>query len=387
MAADNNGSKILKWFKIVIVTAVLLELVYLVVFDVALNSVSVKQKVNDMDPGRFQLKWDSAWTFYPSRIHLENLSVSGTSGEKDWEADIQFATASVSLSSLLFHKIKICNVAIDNINYSSRKSESAQSHESQQSDTNETISQVKSGESEADADEYKGRHWDIELQGIKFRGHHKVAIDRLKGELDGTIITDLSVDTKENKLSLGDGTVDISIDRLHSASGDEIVKEAKLKGSFKIKPLDFKETRGSSVLKFLTFDASIDAQMQNLDVFDRQLHRIRKLRLNGNGAMTSHILFAEGKLLAGSMMQIDAKNLQIGRSPYSAEGDGRIELLVGKENPDVLDARITFGEYKAYEDEEQGKEKSKVTLFQGSGLEVYAKADSVIYQKPTKQID
>ena len=67
--STQNSSKSKQWFKRIIITLVLLELIYLVVFNILLNTTYVQKQVNNMEPEKFQLQWESAWTPYPTRVH------------------------------------------------------------------------------------------------------------------------------------------------------------------------------------------------------------------------------------------------------------------------------------------------------------------------------
>ena len=380
----HNHSNFGKWIKGSILILVFLELVYLLVFNIMLNSSSIKERVNRINPDQFQLQWESAWTFYPSRLHFENLKATGESGAKEWQADIQFAAASVSLLSLLKHKIKICNMTIDNISYQSKEGKNFSGKQTEQQSEEK---EAKTGVISEDTGEIqKGKHWIVELNGIHFRGRHHITTRQLKGELDGDIDTDLRLSTEDNMLSLNKGSIKIVATALHSRSGDEIIKQANLKGTFGIKPFNFKESSGGKLLKFITVDADISAQMQNLKIFNTQLQRIRKINLSGKGMMKSHILFADGKLLAGTKIDIDADKLRVWRDSYAAQGKGSIDLAVTKENPDTLDGRIIFGEYKAFRYDDLHSGKVKVSLFSGKGLALYASSSATLYPKPSGPI-
>jgi len=337
--STNNSTKLSKFFKRFIVILIFLELVYLVIFNIVLNTSYIQNKVNDIAAGKLQLKWKNAWTPYPSRFYIENLTVNGESGSKSWQSDIRNISANISLLPLMKHRMKICNVRFDDINYSEEKTyASAGSHqaaEGGQSDKNVTVSEEGSGIQE--------ERWTVELNGVGLYGHHTVETDRIKGSLDADIDTDLSVSTEDGMLTVNKGKITIKINDMKGNKGQKIIDKASLESSFKVAAVDLKKVRGRKLLKYLTLDSTVSAQMRDLDIFGKHLERIRGISLNGKGALNGHIHLEKGKIIPGSKIDINASSLSVKRREYSARGNGKIALAVTKKSPDTVEARITFG--------------------------------------------
>jgi len=213
-----NSSKSKQWFKRIIITVVLLELSYLLVFNILLNTTFVQKQINTMEPEKFQLQWESAWTPYPSRVHIEKLTAKGKLRSKKWQADVNSVSASLSLLSLMGHKVKLCNVDMSDISYTEQPNLSADSAAMQKKNIDTTIATMASGNDE------KRKPWDVELRSLKIHGHHRVGTDQFKGELDGDIDTDIVVTTKDSLLSIKDGKINIMINTLHNHKGQEIIK-------------------------------------------------------------------------------------------------------------------------------------------------------------------
>ena len=364
-----------------------MEFLYVVVFNVLLNSSYVRDQVNAVESDKFQIKWESAWTFYPTRIHAENLTLEGMAGSKAWRADIGTASASFSLLSLIGHSIKVCNIEVEDVAY---KEESASS--SSATDAVAAASETKEDEAETIAatgvEEEQKQHspWPLELKGIKISGDHTIESQQLKARLAGGIDTDLHIVTEEGLLSVDKGTVDIVVKKLTSAEGEEIAQNAKIKTAFRISPLAYKEERKGKLLKHLVLDSAITAEMKNLNVFSTQLKRTKSVSLSGKGALKSRIRLENGKLLPDTKVQIDADKLLVRKNEYSVRGNGKILLAVEKNSPDLLEGKITFGKYMAYRDEGIENGKIKVSLFHGKGLALLARANSTLYPKAKEQL-
>jgi uncharacterized protein involved in outer membrane biogenesis len=162
----------------------LLELGYLLIFNILLNTLFVQKQINSMEPERFQLQWESAWTPYPTRIHIEKLTAKGKSGSKEWQADIDSVSASMSLLPLIDHQVKLCNIKIGNIAYAEQSNQSVvavQPAAVQKENADKTVTMM-TGNNE------KRKPWSIELRGVEIHGYHTVETDRFSGELDGDIV-------------------------------------------------------------------------------------------------------------------------------------------------------------------------------------------------------
>lgn len=380
--STQNSSKFKQWFKRILITLALLEVIYLVVFNIVLNTTFVQKRVNAIEPEKFQLHWESAWTPYPTRVHIEKLTARGKSGSKEWQADMDTVSTSFSLLSLMGHKVKVCNVEVGDIAYAEQTGQSDAAHlaTTQKKDANRTATMVTRSEGEK-------KPWYVDLKGVKIHGHHTVEADQFKGELDGDIDTDLALSTKDGLLSVKNGKINIVISDLKNHKGQEIVSQGKIESAFKISPVAFREKRRGELLQYLALDSAVTAQMGNLDIFDRHLQRSRKIELSGKGALESQIHLSKGKLLPGTTLQIDASELSVKKRDYLVRGDGTIKLAVTKENPDTLDSKILFGDFHTYRVEDGsttgGSGKREIPFFHGKGLTLDSKASSTLYPKPS----
>jgi hypothetical protein len=379
--STQNSSKSKQWFKRIIIILILLELGYLLIFNILLNTLFVQKQINSMEPERFQLQWESAWTPYPTRIHIEKLTARGKSVSKEWQADIGSLSVSLSLLPLIDHHVKLRNIKIGNIAYAEQSNQSVvavQPAAVQKENVDKTVTMMMENNDER-------KPWDIELRGVEIHGHHTVETDRFSGELDGDIDTDLALTTKESLLSVKDGKMDIVINTLHDHEGKEMVKQGKIKSVFKISPLHFMKMQRGEWLKYLTFDSDITARMENLDIFSRQLQRTKKIQVKGKGALESQIHLVRGKLLPGTKLQLEASEISVKKRGYLVHGEGKIQLDVTKKNPDILNGKIHFGNFKTFRTEDgkeaDGSGRKERLFFHGKGLTLNSETNSTLYSK------
>ena len=386
LLSTHNQSSFSSWAKRIFLLLLFLEFLYVVTFNVLLNSSYLRDRVNAVESNKIQIKWESAWTFYPARIHAENLTVEGESGSKAWQADIGTASASFSLLSLIGHSVKVCDVEVKDISY---KEQAVSSSSDASASVAESAMKEETGNLETagtEGGQKQHNPWPVELKGIKISGDHTIESQQFKARLTGGIDADLHIVTEEGLLSADKGAIDITVQKLLSAEGEEIAQNAKIKTAFRISPLAYKEERKGSLLEHLTLDSAVTAQMKNLSVFDAQLKRVKGVQLSGKGTLKSRIRLESGKLLPDTKVQIDADKLFIRKNKYSVRGNGAITLAVEKNSPDLLEAKVTFGKYMVYRDEGIENGKIKVSLFHGKGLTLLAKANTTLYPKAKGQL-
>ncbi|MEA3417878.1 MAG: hypothetical protein U9Q90_00655 [Campylobacterota bacterium] len=375
MSAQKSSS-ILRWIIRIIVALVLLEVAYLVLFNAALNIAYTQTLVNKIKPDKFKIYWESAWTPYPLRVHANDLSVNGESRSQQWQVDVRSASASISLLSLIKHKVKVYNIEGYDADYFQRSKIKTDKDISRIAkyfpaikgrDTNKTVSMKKKTKKHSKA-------WHIELDGIIAHGHHTLWINQIKADLNGDVDGDLSIETKGGPFSISNAKVDIVLNALTINADQAVLQQAKIKGDFEIAPIVFLQNKGIKSLAFIKIDSDINAQMGNLNFLDIYLQQFKGMKLDGKGALDGHIRFDKGELLPGTKTGIAARKLSVSILEHRVEGDGRINFTVTDDHPDELDAQIIFDNLSAYHEEsEPNQTKENTPLFTGKGLAIKAK--------------
>ena len=91
--------------KKIIVTGVkivaIVEIVYLVVLNLALQLPVTQSLVNAIKPDKFHVSWETAWTWYPFRLHARGVSANGQSRAQQWQLDAVAASGSIAISGRL----------------------------------------------------------------------------------------------------------------------------------------------------------------------------------------------------------------------------------------------------------------------------------------------
>jgi len=365
-------SVIFVWIKRTVAVLFFLELLYLGLFNYLLNSDSFKEKIqtlaSDFGPGELEIMWDKAWTLYPGSIHVDDLQLSGLAHGRKWEGSAHSLEASIAVSKLFSHSLKFSSLVVKDLDYRSKKEESVTTMRTSGEDTAVLSGTTRKGSEKNSDKNPSGRKWDFELGKLKIYGKHYISSSKIEGRVDGTLEADTDFSLREHRLQVKRGTIELQTDLLHSLSGDPIVKFATMGGGFRIVPLDLGKEKGRALLKFLVLDMDLEARMQTLKVFDRQLHALRGIDISGSGELRGHIGFSKGKFLPTTKIDVQAKEMHLWRDPYEARGDGTLLLTADKGKPAEMNLNIAFGQYQVSHTEGADDNGKKAPLFSGNGL-------------------
>jgi len=89
--------KLLYGIRRLIFTVLMAEVLYLLLFNGALNLDLTQKLINKIKPEKFQITWEKAWTPYPFKVYMEDASARDASSSPKWKVKVHQATARVSL--------------------------------------------------------------------------------------------------------------------------------------------------------------------------------------------------------------------------------------------------------------------------------------------------
>ena len=370
-----SESKSFLWFKRILLLLLSLELLYLILFNIFLNTSWVNSRISRIVPERFTVSWDAAWTLYPFRFHIENLKIEERGRAKKRQIAAAALYGTLSPLSLLHHSVRLSRLDIEDAEYAERSGSSTRQKS--------THSVPKVSEEAGRALPHTGKpkereRWSLQLRGLSLSGHHSFKSDRADVVFDGVIRSDLRLDSKEHSFAVGRGMVDLTVASLRSKRGLEILQNAKITSAFKITPLDYSRKRGERLLKHLALDSAVSAQIKELGLIEAFLKRGGKVGFGGRGQLESSIHFKEGRLLPATQIVVKADHLLLKKSSYILGGSGEIALTVSQKSPDLLKGSILFGEYGLYRYDKRWQRKKIRPLFHGKGLALQAESSAVL---------
>jgi hypothetical protein len=355
----NKHPALLKALKI----AVFVEILYLVIINIALNLDLTRELINKIKPEKFQVSWESAYSWYPFRVHVTGLTANGQTRKQQWQVDSPAASASINLVPLLWKSVSLSGVDTTDVDFRLRP---RPREDKDYSSIREYFAPIENRPLETKPPEItapkKKRPWDISIGSIQATGKHKVWVYQVQLALSGDLEAGLDVQTAGGPFELEEGYVDVQIESMLLNGDREVIRNGRVKGTLEFEPFVPRENKGIKSLGFLTMDAEISAEANNLAFLNLYLSGFYGMKVNGKGMLDSHLKYDKGMLNADSSLAIAASELVVDMFDYRAQGEGKITLQVTDAQPDEMNFSIIFDELEGL------NAQSGDVMFTGDGL-------------------
>lgn len=365
------------WLKKSVKIVLIIEIIYLVLINAALNLPLTQNIVNGIKPDKFAVSWDRAWSLYPFNVHALGVSANGQSSSQQWQAKAPSATASISLAALLSHSVKLRGVEAEDVTYYQRPRPKP---DKDYSDIRAYFPAIEGRVLETDPvtpvpGKKSSKPWNISIDNIYAHGHHDIQLYQVQATLDGDLRTDLTFRTKGGPFSLSNGKVDINLQSLIINGDHEVAQDGYIRGNIGFLPFVPKETKGLRVLKFLNVDAELRTETESLAYLNIYLANFDGMKIDGSGLVQGRVHLQQGKMLPGTDINVSARKLSLDMFDEHLDGDGTVSIKVA-DSADTADVLIAFTGLEAFDI------KRDVLLFRGEGVRVEAQGDPSILHTP-----
>lgn len=365
------------WLKKIVKILVIIQIIYLVLINAALNLPLTQTIVNGIKPDKFAVSWDHAWSLYPFNVHALGVSANGQSSSQQWQAQAPSATASISLAALLSHSVKLRGVEAENVTYYQRP---RPKQDKDYSDIRAYFPSIEGRELEKEPvtplpGKKSSKPWNISIDDIHAHGRHDIRLYQVQATLDGELRTDLTFRTKGGSFSLSNGEVDINLSSLIINGDHEVAQEGYIKGNIEFLPFVPKETKGLRILEFLNVNAELRTETKSLAYLNIYLANFDGMKVDGSGLVQGRVHLQQGELLPGTDINVSAHKLSLDMFDEHLDGDGTISIKVA-DSTETADVLIAFTDLEAFDS------KRDVLLFRGEGVRVEAQGDPSILHTP-----
>ena len=103
------------WAKRIVKAAIVVELVYVILFNSLFQLPLTQSLINKIRPEKFYVSWQNAWTWYPFRVHVTGVFANGQSRSQQWQFETPAVSASIAVVPLIFKRVWIRNVEAQDI--------------------------------------------------------------------------------------------------------------------------------------------------------------------------------------------------------------------------------------------------------------------------------
>jgi hypothetical protein len=359
------------WLKRIVIAAVVFEIAYLVLVNLALRLPVTQTLLNKARPDKFQVTWEEAWTWYPFRVHARGVSANGESRRQQWQFEFPEGTASISLLPLVIKRVSLSGIEGRDVKYYQRP---RLKPDNDFAEVREFFPPIENREySLAEPLPTGKRGWTISISDAHVSGTHEVWFYQVRGTVKGELATDFRYRTRGGPFRLRNGEFDVAMDSVYVNQTRETLSDVTLKGEVEFAEFVPRQTKGTDALSYLTLDTEVSGGVDSLAFLNLYLRHFDGMHLDGAGHIAGRVNFERGILLADTHLDIAAPVLELEILDHHAVGDGDVVLDVTAAEPDSVAGAIRFNELEAFR---TGDERA---LFTGDGLIVDLKGDADLF--------
>lgn len=322
---------VVKWLLII-------EISYLLIINLALQLQLTQNLVNTIRPEKFHVSWESAWSWYPFRLHAKGVVASGQSRGQQWQVGATSASGSINLLPLVLKRVVVRDVSATDIDYRQRPRLKA---EKDYSALLPYFPDIEGWEiSPADTSPRKKRRpWKISLTSARAEGNHKFWIFNINGGGSGELYADLTYQTQGGPFSLDARDIDMALDPAYLNGEAEVFHHGRMSGEIGFAPFAPRENKGVRMLPFLKLDTRLDLNVESLKFINLFTANLGEFLIDGAGQVSGQLRYNAGYVLAGTDLSAQAHDLAIRFRDMHAAGEGvvRVHTLPDADTPLGLD--------------------------------------------------
>lgn len=328
------------WIKRIIIAVLAVEVIYLALFNLALQLPLTQTLINQIRPEKFQVSWENAWTWYPFRFHIRDASGNGQARSQQWAFEVKSVSASIDVLPLIFKRVWIDGVRVSDANYYQRPRLKADKNYTELLPYYPSIGDREVTDA-VTTPKKKKRAWHVEIDDIKLEGQFGYWIHQFQGGAKGMLNANLDVVSRGGLLSLSVPDINIELDP-HSIKSRQIFQRGLVTGEMGLAPFVPRDNKGIKFLRYLIVDADVNINANDLSFIDLFTQKFKDMSFNGTGLVDGRLSMEGGRVLQGTDLSIDASNLDVSLFSHEITGDGEIEIEVTPDPGDELDLDVTF---------------------------------------------
>jgi len=340
----DKKSKNKSWLKKLIYVLLIVEISYVVVLNAALQLPVTQTLINKIKPEKFHISWESAWTWYPFRVHVQNATGNGQARSQQWEFEVESVSASIDILPLIFKRVWINDVQVSDARYYQRPRLKPDKDYSELIEFFPPIS----GREITDAvttPKKKKRAWHVDIEGIELNGQYDYWIMQFRGQAKGTLEADLDVVSRGGLFSLTIPQVDLELGTHYINGKYELLQHGRISGELGMAPMVPRENKSIKILQYISLDADINIDVNSLAFINLFTHGLNAMKVDGMGLVDGRLRIDRGSVIEGTDLSVDANNIQVNVLSQEIEGDGTIEIKVSPEKGGLLEIDLSNGKW------------------------------------------
>lgn len=334
-----SAALFLRIFRILLIV----ELIYLVVVNGALQLSLTQDLVNMIRPHKFQVRWDKAWSFYPFRVHVRGASANGQSRSQQWQVDVDAASGSISLLPLVLKRVYLRRVHAENVDYRQRPRLKPDKDYSKLLAYFPEIEGREMAPAET-TPRKKKRPWNVSMKDVSAGGEFNLWIYNLQASIQGSALADLKVESRGGPFSLNAHGIDLELMPAYLNGDAQLMRGGLLRGSVGFTPFRPRENKGLKMLPFLQLDTEIELEVGSLAFINLFTSNLGDLTISGAGQVRGRLHYDQGYMLAGTDLTAEAENLAVNVRQMEILGQGKVRISTPETEDKPLMLAIGYDE-------------------------------------------
>jgi len=359
------------WARKLVVAAVVAEVSYLILFNLALQLPLTQSLINQVRPEKFNITWENAWTWYPFRFHVRNATGNGQSRSQQWEFETESVSASIAVLPLLFKRVWIDNVQVSDTRYYQRPRLKPDRDYTDRIKFYPSIS----GREITNAittPKKKKRPWHVDIEEIGLDGQFYYWVHQFKGQARGTLGAELDVVSRGGLFSLTIPGIGLELGQ-HRINGAEIFRHGNLSGELAFAPFVPRQNRGIKLLQYLLLDAAINLRVNSLAFVNQFTRNFKDMSMGGTGQVDGHLRMEHGRVLEGTGLAIEADKLDLEILSHKISGNGAVQIDVDPTSQNQFHMDVRFNDLVMHHG-------GGAPLFKGLGLRLRYESAGELFQ-------
>ena len=329
------------WLRRSLKIVVMVELVYLALVNGLLNLPLTQDVVNMIRPDKFHVSWDRAWSWYPFRVHARGIAANGQSRSQQWQLSTPAASGSIAVLPLILKRVWVSDVDAIDIDYRQRprlkpdKDYSALLPHFPEIENRKIVPALTTPRK-------KKRPWRIAIDNARVSGTHSFWIFNFRGGGDGSMLADLTYETRGGPFSLDGRRLDLQLAPLYLNGEREVFGRASVRGDLGFAPFVPREHKDITLLQFLLLDAEIDLDANSLAFINVFTAGAGGAQVDGSGRVSGRLVSDRGQVLPGTDLTVQARDLAVKFAALNIAGEGEIDVVADAATPEQIQLNFHY---------------------------------------------
>ena len=203
-----------RWLIRIVVIVALVEVGYLAIVNTVLNLPATQTLLNQLQPERFVVHWDFAWSWFPLVLRVRGLSVNGQSWSQQFDISAPSVSASLAIGPLFSKTIHVTEIETGDISIRLRPRVRADHDDTALRQFYPTI-EGRDPNAPAEPMPVEKPGWKTVFDVDHIGGRNDIWLAAIRMTLAGEVSTTVTIQNPHGLLAISGGKAEVSVEIVH----------------------------------------------------------------------------------------------------------------------------------------------------------------------------